>query len=136
MLFLQDEFLKEIIAYAIFKSNPKYKGCSDSLAFVAHPWSDDSTHGLLDDILDAQCNPARSLEHLDPREVAIDRLLRILEEIDFLSKSEISPTIELLRSRCLVEKKNLERHLDLFPFTQTELFTKDTKRFFASLPSM
>lgn len=63
---------------------------SAAFALAAHPWPDEPVSKSLIDVIAAEMLPSRNLRHHDPRELAIDRLLRLDETLEFEGETNLA----------------------------------------------
>ena len=63
---------------------------SAAVALALHPWPDELVSQSVMDAIAAELLPARNLNHHDIREVAIDRLLRLSESLEYECESSLA----------------------------------------------
>lgn len=89
--------------------DPRLAKC---LALAAHPWPDNSSPEIIDAIT-SELVPLRNLNHPNPCEVAIDRLLRISETLGHLGADDLA-------NRFTIAAEVIQENADTCVSTMTE----------------
>lgn len=84
------ELVRGAIASLLEHTVPCPKQIRMALALSAHPWPDDPVSDSALDAIAAEMLPSRNLRHPDPRELAIDRMLRIAEALEYETETDLA----------------------------------------------